>query len=103
MQKIRFIKLFVVPFGAAVALSACTSTSEPQPTLRTATQTAPADLQLLCAAQGAERFGVSRDKALPLSSGPETANSYRVVLNLDGSTATCIIDETGFIQSLEMA
>ena len=103
MQGIRSAAPLMVSLCAALLAGACSSTGEKQPTVRTTTETAPADLQLLCAAQGADKFGVNRDKALPLSSARETATSYRVVLNLDGSTANCVIDESGVVESLEMA
>jgi len=92
-------RLITVSLGVAILASACTS--EPnRPTVRSSTETAPTDLQLLCAAEGATRFGVARDKALPVSSARESSNSYRVNLNLGGTPAICIINDTGIIESL---
>ena len=95
-------QLVAVSLGVGLLASACTS--EPnRPTVRTSTETAPTDLQLLCVAEGATRFGVDRDKALPVSSARDTASTFRVNLNLGGTAAVCIIDNTGIIQSLSPA
>lgn len=103
MQGIRNATAMTAALGATLVLSACNTTKPQDQAVRSAVETAPADLQLLCAARGADEFGVGRDKVLPTSSSRETDVSYRVVLNLDGETATCIINDTGIVESIEKA
>ncbi|MEM9107773.1 MAG: hypothetical protein AAGC96_19195, partial [Pseudomonadota bacterium] len=89
MQGIRKMSDVAILLGATLVMSACNTTAPQDQAVRTSVETAPADLQLLCAARGADQFGVGRDKVLPTSSTRETDVSYRVVLSLDGETATC--------------
>lgn len=103
MHGIRSGLSMTTVLGAALIVSACNTTAPQDQAVRTSVDTAPADLQLLCAARGADQFGVGRDKVLPTSSSRETDVSYRVVLNLDGETATCIINDTGIVESIEKA
>jgi len=104
MQGIRYLTLSAVSLGVVLALSACSTTSKPDDQeVRTAVETAPADLQLLCAAKSADQYGVGRDKVLPVSSSRQTDTTFSVVLNLDGESATCVIDDQGQIVSIEKA
>ncbi len=104
MQGIRLLTLSVVSIGVMMAVSACSTTSKPDDQeVRTAVETAPADLQLLCAARSADQFGVGRDKVLPVSSSRQSDSTFSVVLNLDGESATCVIDDQGQVVSIEKA
>ena len=104
MQGIRLLALSAVSLGVVLAVSGCSTTSKPDDQeVRTAVETAPADLQLLCAAKSADQFGVGRDKVLPVSSSRQTDTTYSVVLNLDGESATCVIDDKGQIVSINKA
>jgi len=88
----------------ASTLSACQSTSTPpEQTLRSAAETAPADLQLLCANAAAQSAGVDPGRALPLSSRKFDASSYQVEINADGRMMNCLVDGDGNILSLGAA
>lgn len=89
----------------ALGLAACQSNSSAPPapapaSVRPAVQTAPADLQLLCASEASTRFGVPADKVLPVSSASTTPGVYQVDLNLGSGQATCSVDANGSILSL---
>lgn len=83
-------------------LAACNSTKETRPTqtVRTSSTTAPTDLQLLCASTAVEQLGIASGNALPVSSAPVGANAYQVDLTFEEGGATCVIDNTGVIQSI---
>lgn len=85
----------------AVALSACTSTPTPDQMSRTAVETAPADLQLLCANAAASSAGVDSSRVLPMSSRRLDAKTFQVDLNVGGKTTNCIIDDTGNVRSVQ--
>ncbi|MGE0847627.1 MAG: hypothetical protein AB7L41_15275 [Flavobacteriaceae bacterium] len=88
----------------ALAAAACSSGSDqmaPQATVRNTANTAPADLQLLCASQAATTFNVQADKVLPVSSAMLDGNVYRVELSMEGRRADCLIDNNGTITSLQ--
>lgn len=85
---------------AVLSAAGCTSGQPKQPTVRASGQTAPADLQLLCASETATRLGVDGTKVLPVSSSPAGAGTYRVDLNADGNPAACVIDDTGTVVSI---
>lgn len=89
--------LWLMPITAALA--ACTtSTPAPDQMLRTTSDTAPADLQLLCAeAAKAGRSGT----ALPISSRKLDGNNYQVDLNVDGTPKVCIVSAAGSIVSVQ--
>lgn len=85
---------------AALLAAGCTSGQPNRPTVRASGETAPADLQLLCASETATRLGVDSTKVLPVSSSPSGAGSYRVDLTADGQPAACVIDDTGTVVSI---
>lgn len=92
----------VLAVGALVMLGGCQSRSSApvtQPTVRSAAETAPADLQLTCASEAATRLGVPN--ALPVSSVQTQPGVYRVELNAGGSTAVCMIGRDGIVMSVE--
>ena len=91
----------------AVLAAGCASQSsqviEPeQPTVRQTSQTAPADLQLLCANEAAQAFGIASETVLPVGSSAD-GMVYTVILNAGGSQAICTIDDNGTILSLDRA
>jgi hypothetical protein len=93
--------------AVAVLAQGCASQSaqlpEPQPPeLRQTSQTAPADLQLACAAEAARVYQVASERVLPISSSSQ-GSTYTVVLNADGAEAVCTIDEEGTVLSLVRA
>jgi len=83
----------------AAMLGAC-STSAPMPDqmARSTADTAPADLQLLCANAAA---GGSGGNVLPVTSRRIDATTYQVDLNVSGSTRSCIIDAQGNVLSMQ--
>ena len=81
---------------AAFALSACqSSTPAPDQMSRTTLETAPADLQLMCANAAASSAGTDSSKVLPVSSRKVDANNYIVDLNANGRPMSCTVDATG--------
>ena len=78
--------------------------SGPAPnSIRTTGATAPADLQLACASAAATSFGVDGSTVLPVSSAQIDAQSYQVDLNVSGGRATCVVDTTGNVRSVQKA
>ncbi|MCK7611895.1 hypothetical protein [Roseibium sediminicola] len=69
-------------------------------TVRTSEETAPTDLQLLCASKTVEKLQISGGNALPVSSARSGEQAYQVNLTFEGGQATCIIDESGVVQSI---
>ncbi|MGB3337952.1 MAG: hypothetical protein WBA73_12305 [Devosia sp.] len=87
----------------SMGLAACSSTSPAAvPTIRGSAQTAPADLQLLCAGEAQTRFAAPPNSVLPVASRPGMATgTYSVDLKLPTGQALCVIDANGAISSLE--
>ena len=78
----------------------CVSSPEPQEMARTTLQTAPADLQLLCANAVATQTGASSDKVLPVNSRQIDANSFQVELDAAGKKHSCVVDNEGNVKSV---
>ncbi|MTI42225.1 hypothetical protein JM93_01541 [Roseibium hamelinense] len=96
--------------GAALlglALAGCNTSGSggqtAQPTVRAGANTAPADLQLLCASTAAQQLQVEGDSVLPINSGPSGGNAYQVTLTVPNGQAVCIIDNNGMVQSVTPA
>lgn len=71
-------------------------TTGPQsPIVRSSVETAPADLQLMCAAEAANVYSAPSDRILPLSSARSGPASFDVMLDVAGRRARCTIDESG--------
>jgi hypothetical protein len=86
---------------ALLAAAGCQSSSpEPQQMARTTLQTAPADLQLLCANAVATQTGAASDKVLPVSSRQLDATSFQVDLDASGKRHTCVVDNEGNVKSV---
>ena len=67
---------------------------------RTTLQTAPADLQLLCANAVATQTGAASDKVLPVSSRQLDATSFQVDLDASGKRHSCVVDSEGNVKSV---
>lgn len=67
---------------------------------RTTLQTAPADLQLLCANAVATQTGASSDRVLPVSSRQLDATSFQVELDAAGARHSCVVDNEGNVRSV---
>jgi hypothetical protein len=99
----RSILAVAVGFLAAT-LSACVSAPPPPPPeqmSRTQVETAPADLQLLCANAVAKASGVASAKILPVSSSKIDSKTYQVSLDAGGKKTSCLVDTDGAVKSVE--
>ena len=98
-RKLAGMAVLLVPMGLAACASTAPSTMN---TIRGSAQTAPADLQLLCASEAQTRFAAPANSVLPTSSRPGgAAGSYVVELKLPTGQATCVINDSGVIASLD--
>lgn len=88
---------------SAVVLGACTTSPSPQEMARTTLQTAPADLQLLCANAVATQTGAPSDKVLPVNSRQLNANAYQVEIDAAGRRHNCVVDNDGNVTSVTAA
>lgn len=88
--------------AAAMLLAAGCMSNQPEPgSMRLAEQTAPADLQLACAAAAATPLGVDSARILPVSSRQLDPQKYQVDLDASGNKATCVIDSAGTVLSVQ--
>ena len=95
------IVLKALAAAALLAAAGCMSSSpEPQQMARTTLQTAPAELQLLCANAVATQTGASSDKVLPVSSRQLDAASFQVDLDAAGKRHNCVVDSEGNVKSV---
>jgi hypothetical protein len=85
------------------ALGGCVSTPPPAPEQmsRTQVETAPADLQLLCADAVAKASGVGSAKLLPVSSSKIDSMTYQVELDAGGKKTSCLVDTNGNVKSVQ--
>lgn len=86
--------------GLGLVLAGCADGTQqaagPQgPVVRSAVETAPADLQLMCAAEAATVYSAASDRVLPMSSARSSATTFDVELDVAGKRARCTIDESG--------
>ena len=68
---------------------------------RTQVETAPADLQLLCADAVAKASGVGSAKLLPVSSSKINSMTYQVELDAGGKKTSCLVDTNGNVKSVQ--
>ena len=94
------IVLKTLAASALLAAAGCQSSPEPQQMARTTLQTAPADLQLLCANAVVTQTGAAQDKVLPVSSRQLDATSFQVDLDAAGKRHTCVVDSDGNVKSV---
>ncbi|WMS41232.1 hypothetical protein RDV64_14210 [Acuticoccus sp. MNP-M23] len=88
--------------AAGLMVASCGGGSETPntQTVRATIVTAPADLQLLCASEAANRFGFEQTSVFATSSAQIEAARYQVELTTGPGTATCVVEESGTIVSL---
>lgn len=87
----------------ASILTACQSAPPPQDMARTTLETAPADLQLMCANSTAGPAGVDDMKILPVGSRAIDAQTYNVELDANGRKFNCVIDTAGNVRAVTPA
>lgn len=87
----------------AMAAAGCVSSPTPEQMSRTTLETAPADLQLLCANEAAKSRGIDGSKVLPTTSRKLDAKSYQVQLNAAGTAMNCVVDADGNVTSVQPA
>ncbi|WP_371742515.1 hypothetical protein [Ensifer sp. ENS09] len=86
--------------AALAVINGCQSQPKPEDMARTSLQTAPADLQLLCAHAVAGAAQVDSSKVLPTSSRALDAASYSVDLDAGGRKFNCVVDTAGSVKSV---
>ena len=90
--------------AALVALNACASSNSTSSTetgkIRQSVQTAPADLQLLCSAAAARKFGLNRNDILPVGSDVIAPDTFQVDVKTTDGTIRCIVNRDGVISEL---
>ncbi len=96
----RMMAVTALAFPPLIIAAGCTSTPEPKEMARTTLQTAPADLQLLCANAVATRTGTASDRVLPVNSRQIDSRSFQVELDAAGTRHSCVIDNDGNVTSL---
>lgn len=92
----------VLVVAGASLLGACTTAPPPPPPesmARTTLQTAPADLQLLCANSAAGVAGANA-KVLPTGSRLMPDGTFAVDLDATGRKFSCIVDNNGTVRSV---
>lgn len=94
----RRAKVFSLGLVLLAPVACTTVDPTPAQTTRTASETAPADLQLLCANAAA---GAGGGNVLPVTSRRIDATTYQVDLNVAGSTRNCVIDAEGNVLSMQ--
>nr|WP_246748646.1 hypothetical protein [Rhizobium setariae] len=90
----------ILTAACLVPIAACQSAPPPDKMARTEMQTAPADLQLLCANAAAAPSGVDASKILPVSSSRTDAENYSVQLDAAGKKFACVVDVNGSVKSV---
>ncbi|MET3794243.1 hypothetical protein [Aquamicrobium terrae] len=95
--------LIAISLFLSSVLAACQSSPTPDQMTRTAVETAPADLQLICANAAAQSRGVDTATVLPTSSRKLDARTYQVQLNASGTTMNCVVDDQGMVSSVTAA
>lgn len=99
----RIYERSIVGCAIALSLSACVSAPPPEQMARTTLETAPADLQLMCANAAAGPAGVDNTKILPVSSRAIDGGSYNVELDANGRKFNCVVDTAGNVKSVTPA
>lgn len=94
-------KGFVLAAAALTVIGGCQSPPKPEEMARTSLQTAPADLQLICANAAAGTAQVDSSKVLPTSSRQLDATSYSVDLDAGGRKFNCVVDASGSVKSVQ--
>ncbi|RFC69355.1 MULTISPECIES: hypothetical protein [Mesorhizobium] len=96
--------MVVAALAATLGVSACQSNAPTEDQMsRTTLETAPAELQLMCANAAAAQSGTESSKVLPVSSRKVDSNNYVVDLNANGKPMSCNVDATGTTVSVNPA
>ncbi len=98
------VRILAVIGCASVTMAGCASSvvpREPEATVRQSMVSAPADLQLVCASQAASRFGISKERILPVDSRGSGVAAYEVELRLPAGKAICVINADAQVVRLE--
>lgn len=92
----------MVAAAAGLLLAACASDGPAvqQEMVRSNVQTAPADLQVLCASEAANQLGANADQILPVSSSVVQPGVFQVDLLVASQPAACTIDSEGNVLSI---
>lgn len=89
---------------ASLALGGCVSSSrepaKPKPRIKQSVATAPADLQLLCSAEAAKKFGFRQDEILPVGSDAISPNIFRVDVRTETTAIRCVANRQAQILEL---
>lgn len=94
----------LIPACAGLLAACTTSAPAPDQMARTTLQTAPADLQLLCADAVANSARVDRARVLPMSSRQVDGTNYNVEVDAGGGRKfNCVVDNTGKVNSVQPA
>ncbi|MEI2296596.1 hypothetical protein MKZ91_00715 [Ensifer sp. MJa1] len=96
-------RAFLLAAAALAVIGGCQSAPKPEDMARTSLQTAPADLQLICANAVAGTAHVDSTKVLPVSSRALDATNYSVDLDAGGRKFNCVVDSTGSVKSVQPA
>ncbi|RJG41736.1 hypothetical protein D3Y55_25910 [Mesorhizobium sp. DCY119] len=76
--------------------------SQPEPnSVRNTGTTAPAEHQLACASAAAAPLGVDSSAILPVSSSQIDPQTFQVIVEGKGARATCVIDASGNVVSVQ--
>ncbi len=89
--------LFLAPVAGCQSSGSSAPSSQ---VVRSTGDTAPTDLQLLCAAKTAEELEIAGGNVLPVSSMPIGGNAFQVNMTFEGGQATCDIDNEGNVLSI---
>lgn len=87
---------------AGILLAGCATAPPQQPraAVRQSIISAPADLQLVCAAQTVRRLDLKKTDILPVDSRLLVRGVFEVDLKFKGGTAQCVIDDRGRIMKV---
>lgn len=104
-KRIEGPKGALILLASMTAIAGCVSSPPPPPDqmARTTLQTAPADLQLLCADATAKSVNLDRSKLLPTSSRQLDAASYSVEISETNRKFNCVIGTDGKVASITPA
>jgi hypothetical protein len=99
-MKMGFARTMILVSVPVALLGGCQSAPPPQDMARTSLQTAPADLQLICANAAATNAGTDASKVLPISSRQVDATTFAVDLDAGGRKFSCVVDNAGTVRSI---
>jgi hypothetical protein len=92
-----------VAIASLLLIASCVAAPTPDQMSRTKVETAPADLQLICASAAAKNSGIDSSKVLPVSSSRIDSKTFQVDLDSGGKKSRCLVDDQGNVQSVQPA